>query len=214
MRAPLILAFTLPLALAACGEEQPQPVPSPTVTQMVDGEPVLDDRTRGPLSYSFDPTMLSAVEIELAFPPAYDETVQAAKLIAADRATRLGQQMCSYGESGMPEVCDPAKEAGLAFAILPESAEFYRGALLAGGIPEEEVEDALIGDYEGFRFTAQAEGSGAAYTFLPAGDQTVLVQRQFRGGEGRGTEAYGKVLESVAIALPEDEAEPDDEETE
>ena len=201
----------LPLALlAACGSD-PAPTPTPTVTETVDPADALEQRERGPLSFAFDTTMMRAVEVETTFPPGYDETVQAAKLIPLNRAELLGQQLCSYGESGLPEECDPAKEAGLAFAILPERIDFYRGALLASGIAEEEVAEATVAGIEGFRFTAQAEGTGSSYTFLPAGEETVLVQRLFRGGEGRGAEAFGKVLESVAITLPDPEAEAEGE---
>ncbi len=193
----------LALSLTACdGNDRPassEPVLTDSATIASTAASDLDRRTMGPLVFSFDPDVLRAFDVEATFPPDYEATYGGLKLIPVDRAALIGQRECSYGQSGLMQICEAAAEVGIAFAILPRPAAYYRDKLIESGIPTDEIEDATIAGVEGFRFTAQAEGSGVANTFLPAGRQTILVERTFRDGEGQGADAFGRMLSSVEV---------------
>lgn len=193
------------LALCACNAEEQEPVSAdreePAEAEV---EFHLTERTLDPLGYSYDDTALTITEVTLSIPPAYDDNTRATKLIPLERAEQLGEEQCSYGESGLISVCNAEQEAGVALALLARPLEEYRAAFTDEQMGGSLVESTLDGA-TGFAFTAQVEGSGTEYGFYPLGERTLLVARQFAYGQDEGEEAIRDVIDSLAQGLEEQE---------
>lgn len=153
----------------------------------------------GPVEYGFDPRHLIRAEVDLALPPAYELTAWAVKLIPVERAELLGEDGCTYGQSGLRETCTAAKEVGLSLSLLERPLRDYRSAFAEGGIPAEEMEPTAMFGEEGFSFTAQAEGSGIHYRFVPVGERTLLIARRFAAGIEVGDAAIEAALASLEL---------------
>lgn len=193
------------LALFACNGEEQEPVGAiQEEPAKANAEPHLTERTLGPLSYSYDDTELTVTEVMLSIPPDYDDSIRATKLIPLERARQLGEEQCSYGQSGLISTCNAEQEAGLALALLERPLEEYRAAFGDDRMGGSLVESTLDGS-TGFAFTAQAEGSGTEYGFYPVEERSLLVARQFAFGQDAGEEAIRDVIEDLAQDLEEQE---------
>ena len=147
----------------------------------------------GRLSFRYPPEVLPAVDATVKLPPDYDQSLPATKLLPLDRAARLGTPGCSYGLSGQSEICAADKEAGLAFAVddVPVATLRKRYAV-------DRVEASTLAGRKGFAIAQGAEGEGARFAFIPAGDRTLVVERLWRGSEG--SKAYRNVLRSLSLS--------------
>lgn len=205
----LLLPTSLCLAIAACGEEQSSP--DSAATAQATGSPTAEGpdnasdherretATVGPLRYSYDPAILHRTEVQAALPPHYEDKQSGTKLIPVDRAELLGKEECSYGQSGMTSTCTADQEAGLEIVQLDGPLSRWRETFAESRIGAGALEEVEIGGTTGFRFTAQAEGSGAEYNFLPAGDSTILLIRQFRFGQETGSDEIARVIDELRI---------------
>ena len=153
----------------------------------------------GPVEFAYDDEQLTRADIQLTLPPDYEQEVYATKLIPSERADHLGEESCSYGESGLTETCTASKEPGVALGLLARPLSDYRAAFADSGIGEEELERIEVDETEGFAFTAQAEGSGTEYCFVPVGERTLLLARTFRAGAAMSGEAIRNVLASISL---------------
>ncbi|WP_188053823.1 hypothetical protein [Sphingosinithalassobacter sp. CS137] len=148
----------------------------------------------GPASFLYDPERHALVDTEVQLPPSYEETLDATKLIRRDRTAQLGQRNCSYGESGLTQRCEARMEPGLAIAISDTPVATFRSRF-----PSGRIEEADLAGRSGFRITQGAEGSGSSWTFLPAGDRTLIVERLWRHQGGEPTTAMMGVLRTLQI---------------
>jgi len=205
-RAITLFAACLGAALAGCGEPAPRGGPAERASQAgpetrasTDPEPMADFHL-GPLRIEYDSTRLTLAELAIDLPPGYEDEAAVVKLIPVERASVLGQETCRYGQSGNAQPCNAEDEAGLVLALLERPLADYRQAFAA-----QDLEDALgparIDGAQGFSFTAQAEGSGIEYRFVPVQERTLLVARQFAGEQEGGAEAMRQVIASVARAV-------------
>ena len=173
----------------AAASSQPRAAPaSGDITAMV-----------GPIPFHYDPAQLTLTEVELPVPPDYAAPVWALKLIPADRAKNLGNEACSYGESGLTQSCNPEQEAGLALALLERPLADYRETFAEGDLAGE-LEPSRLDGAEGFELTIGAEGSGIRYRFIPVEDRTLLIARQFTDDQDQQV-ALAEVLGSIAQNL-------------
>lgn len=193
------------LALCACNGEEPELESEAQESPVGEApEPHLTARTLGSLRYSFDDTELTVTDVTLPIPPGYEDSIPATKLIPLERAEQLGEEQCSYGQSGLTTTCNAAQEAGLALALLERPLDEYRAAFVEDQMEGSLVESSLDGA-TGFAFTAQVEGSGTEYGFYPLEGRTLLVARQFAFGQDAGEAAIRDVIESLAQDLEEQE---------
>lgn len=195
------------LGLAACGDEEgagangdASPQADVVSSQAAEERGMHTARgTIGPVKFAYDNERLTRADIQLTLPPEYEEEVYATKLIPAERADQLGEESCSYGESGLTQTCTASKEPGLALGLLARPLSDYREAFEDSGISEQELEHIEVDHIEGFAFTAQAEGSGTEYCFVPVGERTLLLARTFRAGAAVGGDAIRNVLASISL---------------
>jgi len=200
----VVLGMSIPVLLAGCdadrtGEEQAAQVSGSEDAPIVSNA-VAASATVGPIRYQYDATALTMTEVVVEVPPDYRGQIWGAKLIPRERGAMLGQELCRYGQSGRVETCEAEKEAGVVLALLERPLADYRQAFVNDGLGDElspvRMEGAL-----GFAFTAEAEGSGIEYRFLPLQGRTVLLARQFTAGQDGGEEAMEGVISSVSRAL-------------
>ncbi|MBW4330126.1 hypothetical protein KY084_04460 [Stakelama sp. CBK3Z-3] len=129
----------------------------------------------GPVAYRYRPDRLTAVRTTISLPPDHDRALPATKLVPVERAARIGKPGCSYGLSGQAETCSADREAGLAFALVSRPIANLRNSFDA-----QRIEASQLAGRPGFRITQSAEGEGATYSFIPAGKDTVVVERLWR----------------------------------
>ncbi len=192
------------LALGACADRE-EPTPQQTIADMSDAE---SDRWQsaslGPLTYEFDQDLLTAVDIEIDLPPNYQTTHRATKLISEERADNLGEDSCTYGESGLVTECDASKENGLALALLPRPIEEYRASFVTSQAAAngEDLEPATLDSARGFSYTAEAEGAGTEYQFFEMDGRTIMLSRRFDENlDPRLDEAMDGVIASIEESL-------------
>ncbi|WNO53585.1 hypothetical protein [Stakelama saccharophila] len=150
----------------------------------------------GPLTFRYQPERLAAVATALRLPPDYDRAFDATKLLPLDRRAKLGKNGCRYGLSGRTSTCSAEKEAGLSFAVVDLPL-----ATLRDRFDASRAARTTLARREGFRVEQTAEGMGATYTFLPAGDRTVVIEHRHREhGDGTATMAVLRGLTFVSGA--------------
>jgi hypothetical protein len=200
------ILFLLPLLLAACAPEAPQnaaeiadnaaapetaPAEEASANATVPG-PAL--ATVGPLQIPYDAALLSPVPAAVPLPPDWSHSAQGVKLVAADRAELIGKAECMYGEAGEASRCNAEQEAGLAFAALP-----YPFAEASARLPGDQSKGISLAGAEGLSWEIGAEGEGAEYILLPAGERTMLIVRQYRTSGNPNEAALGSVLSDMRL---------------
>ena len=206
MRKYLLL---LPLLVTACQGEAPQnvaeianisttpaneaaPAENPASNAADPLQPA--SLTVGALRVPYNQARLSPVRANLPLPPDWKQSVEGVKLIASDRVELIGKAECLYGQSGEATQCNPEQEAGLAFAALPAP---FAGA--AARLPADQRRSISLAGAEGVSWEIGAEGEGAEYILLPAGEGTILIVRQFRTSGNPDEQALATVLSDMRL---------------
>ena len=132
----------------------------------------------GPLLVTYDSASLAMLPATVALPPDWKAEVPGTKLIAKDRVALIGKAECLYGQSGQASQCNVQQEAGVSFASLEQSY-----SQLGANIPADQRKPVELAGVTGTSWQIGAEGEGAEYILLPAGDGGILIVRQFRATE-------------------------------
>lgn len=183
--------FPLLLALSACAEGDPQNAAEIVAQNGADptdlrAESALDEpettaaprlelATVGALRIPYDSQRIAALPATVALPPDWKEQVQGIKLIGRDRAALIGKAECLYGQAGEAQLCNLPQEAGISIADLPNPM-----TALAARLPADQRRPISLAGATGISWQIGAEGEGAEYILLPAGDRTILIVRQYR----------------------------------
>ncbi|WP_338240605.1 hypothetical protein [Aurantiacibacter hainanensis] len=188
----------LGLAIASCGDSSAELGESQSVSTHPAGAGAMQNATLGPLTYQFDQSELTAADVDIRIPPDYQTMQSATKLIPEARAFSLGEENCSYGESGLVSECSAEQEAGLTLALLPRPVGEYREAFEEAGPIADELEPTQLNGIDGFSFTAEAEGAGTEYRFFGIDERTILLARTF---DSDSTDDAGNAIEKVIRTL-------------
>lgn len=192
-----IAMAALGLALASCGERDTATGEPDMVSATDSAAENLQNTTLGPLTYQFDQGALTAADVDIAIPPGYQSTSPATKLIPEARADLLGQNGCTYGESGETSACNAEQEIGLAVALLPRPIDEYRAAF-----DDEQLERAELDGIDGFSFTTQADGAGTEYRFFGLEGRTIMLARKFDGSiDSEAADAIAQVITSLSESV-------------
>ena len=193
----VIAMAALGLALASCGDRDTAAGKPDMVAATESTVETLQNTTLGPLTYQFDQGALTAADVVIAIPPGYQSTSPATKLIPEARADLLGQNGCTYGESGETSACNAEQEIGLAVALLPRPIDEYRAAF-----DDERLERAELDGIDGFSFTAQARGEGTEYRFFGLEDRTIMLARKFDGSiDSEAADAIAQVITTLSESV-------------
>jgi hypothetical protein len=196
VRSAIALA-ALALALTSCGDRDDATEEPDTAAATDSLAENLQNTTLGPLTYQFDQGALTAADVVIAIPPGYQSTSPATKLIPEARADLLGQNGCTYGESGETSACNAEQEIGLAVALLPRPIDEYRAAF-----DDERLERAELDGIDGFSFTTQAEGAGTEYRFFGLEGRTIMLARKFDGSiDSEAAEAIAQVISTLSESV-------------
>lgn len=174
-RQPNLILAALGLAISSCEGGN-----DPSETEIADpSSETMQDASLGPFVYEFDQTALTAADVDIRIPPDYTTVQSATKLIPEERAQSLGEESCTYGQSGQVSECNAEQEIGLALALLPRPVDEYRQAFEKAGEIADNLNPTELDEIEGFSFTAQAEGAGTEYRFFAIDQRTILLARTF-----------------------------------
>lgn len=149
----------------------------------------------GPLRFRYRPERFALFDTSLYLPGAPRREIEAQKLIAADRAALVGRESCTYGLSGRTSRCSPDQESGLAFAVVDAPIASMRKR-----VDMLDPKESTLAGRSGFRVSQGAEGEGMSYTFIPAGNRTIVVARRWRHGESPDGGGFRAVLRDLSFA--------------
>jgi hypothetical protein len=197
-RSRILVGLGIVGLLGGCGgqsEEAAEPPASPRASP----DPAAF-ATLGPIRFEYDTAELTLAELPIDLPPDYATQAWAVKLIPVDRAAQLGQERCTYGQPGPMRLCVAEAEPGLVMALLERPLAEYRDDFSQARLGDEITPTQLDGQ-TGFSFTAEADGAGIEYRYIPVEDRTLLVARQFAPGHPARSPAMENVIRSIAADL-------------
>ncbi|RPF72363.1 hypothetical protein [Aurantiacibacter spongiae] len=194
------------LTLTACdaqkaGQTEPDAAQSLASPDIVAND--LTDGSIGPIGYDFDASVLSRAEVDVPLPPDFDEPTYATKFIPTELLDNIGTAGCSYGDSPDDSECTAEEEVGLALALLDRPyADYVADASLRelGGKPRH---SASVAGREGFGLTWTNGATTVDFTYLPAGERTLVVIDRTEDGTTAGREALAQVRDSLDFSALE-----------
>lgn len=169
------------------------------------GEQVLEDLQPGaigPLRFLYDQRELTLVEMPIMFPIGPQQQAWGAKLVPAERADRLGQQGCIYGNPPRRRTCNARDEGGLVLSYLERPIEDYRRDFIKAGLGAELMPARLDGS-RGFAYNRVRLGKHSLYRFIPVGERTLmLAEQELVSDDSAARRAIAATIRSLAQALP------------
>jgi hypothetical protein len=151
------------LLAAACGRDRNQPD--------VRGAEV--DGFLGPVTYRYDPSLLTAANVLIAVPARQEEEVYAVKLLPA-RGVEGSPDLCPDGAQACPVEVQP----GVTLALLERPFERYADAVRASELAPEAAPTEVAGA-EGIAIDAGTEdGLKVEYRIIPVDNRALLIMRQ------------------------------------
>lgn len=156
--------------------------------------------TLGPIRFEYDTAELILAELRIDLPPDYATQAWGVKLIPVERAAQLGQERCTYGQPGPMRLCAAEAEPGLMMALLERPLGEYRDDFSQARLGDVITPTRLDGQ-TGFSFTAESDGAGIEYRYIPVEERTLLVARQFAPGHPARSPAMDDVIRSIADEL-------------
>lgn len=164
----------------------------------------LQSGSLGPLRFDYDARELTLIEMPIAFPIGPQQQVWGAKLLPADRADRLGQRGCMYGDPPRRRTCNARDEGGLVMTLLERPIADYREHFVLAGLGAQ-LTPAQLNGATGFAYNRDRLGSHALYRFIPVGERTLMLAEQELTGDDRVAQnAIAATIRSLARALPTD----------
>ncbi|MBC7158476.1 MAG: hypothetical protein H5U21_00285 [Porphyrobacter sp.] len=184
--------------VSGCGGQSEEAAEPPALPQ-ASPDPVAF-ATIGPIRFEYDTAELTLAELPIDLPPDYATQAWAVKLIPVERAAQLGQVRCTYGQPGPVRLCVAEAEPGLVMALLERPLGEYRDDFTQARLGDAITPTQLNGQ-TGFSFTAESNGTGIEYRYIPVEERTLLVARQFAPGHPARSPAMEDVIRSIAAGL-------------
>lgn len=184
----LILPVCAAFALASCG---PADQPAGQVAERR-GETT---GYVGPVSFRYDPLLLTPADVTIAIPLRAGADAAAIKLVPAE-AIRLADDPCDAAN----ETCLADTLPGVTLALLERPYDHYADALR-----EEKPEGALapveIGGAQGVAFGGESDdGRAIEYLLVPVKNRALLIGLQENGETAREQAALRDVIASIALS--------------
>lgn len=174
--------------------------------EIMTGEEVLARLTSasvGPLQFDYDSRTLTLIEMPVLFPIGPEQQTWGAKLVPAERAERLGEQGCLYGDPPRRRTCNARDEGGLVVSLLERPIADYRADFHRAGLADALVPDHLDGT-PGFAYYRERLGRRSRYRFIPVGERTLMVgEQQLSVADDMADRAIAHTIRSLARALPQ-----------
>jgi hypothetical protein len=184
LRATAFAAGLLMLGLSGCGSSREDP---PTRQAMANG-------FLGPVTYRYDPALLTAADVRVSFPAALGQDMYAVKLLPA-RGIEGSSDLCPDGAQGCPVEVQP----GVTLALLERPFERYADAVQSSELAPEAAPTTVAG-VEGIAIDAGTEGGlEVKYQIVPVGNRALLIMRQRDDQSPEEKRALDKVVASLDL---------------
>lgn len=197
-RSRILVGLGIVGLFSGCGGQSEEAAEPPALPQ-ASPDPVAF-ATIGPIRFEYDTAELTLAELPIDLPPDYATQAWAVKLIPVERAAQLGQVRCTYGQPGPVRLCVAEAEPGLVMALLERPLGEYRDDFTQARLGDAITPTQLNGQ-TGFSFTAESNGTGIEYRYIPVEERTLLVARQFAPGHPARSPAMEDVIRSIAAEL-------------
>lgn len=180
----ILFAGMLLLATAACGQKQDSPE--------VQGDEA--HGFLGPVTYRYDPALLTAANVRIAVPARANEEANAVKLLPA-RGIEGSPDMCPAGA----ETCPVEVQPGLTLALLERPFDRYEQALRASELAEG-LAPVTVGGVEGIAIDGGTEnGLEVEYRLVPVNNRALLIKRQRDSQSASEQAALDDVVDSLDL---------------
>ena len=176
------------LALAgACGQRDREAGAATKSGPAVDGY-------LGPVTYRYDPVLLTSANVRIAVPAREGEEAYAVKLLPA-RGVEGSPELCPGGV----EACPVEVQPGLTLALLERPFDRYEAALRASELAEG-VTATTVDGTEGIAVNAGTEGGlEVEYRIVPVDNRALLIMRQRDDQSPAEKEALEDVVASIDL---------------
>lgn len=190
-----ILACLLALSLSACGR-QDRPSEEPAASTATPDDP--DERSHvgllGPVTYRYDPTVLTAANVQIAVPPAEEPGIYGFKLVPARDIAGTGN-LCP----GNRTACPIEDQPGLTMALLERPYTRYLDRLQESALAER-IRPGAVGGVGGIALDlGEVEGLATQYRMVPVGERALLLKLQLDDEDPAEREAIEQVIETIAL---------------
>jgi hypothetical protein len=184
----LVAPFSgLLMLIAACGQ---QGADADTATRK---GPVADGFL-GPVTYRYDPVLLTSANVRIAVPAREDEEAYAVKLLPA-RGIQGSPDVCPGGT----ETCPVEVQPGLTLALLERPFERYQEALQASELGDAIAATTVAGT-DGLAVDAGTEGGlEVEYRLVPVDNRALLIMRQRDNQSPEEKQALADVVASIEL---------------
>jgi hypothetical protein len=178
---PLIVVLVL---TSACGADRKQPE--------VRGVEV--GGFLGPVTYRYDPSLLTAANVRISVPARQEEEVYAVKLLPA-RGIEGSPDVCPGGA----EACPVEVQPGVTLALLERPFERYAAAVQASELAPGAAPIVVAGA-EGIAIDAGTEdGLQVEYRIVPVDNRALLIMRQRDDQSPEEKQALDEVVASLNL---------------
>ena len=182
------------LAATACGQgtDRAEPPAGGTDGQ---GEPAAQRRAGylGPVSYRYDPLLLTPANVRIVFPPAGAASVTGIKLVPS---RGVGEApLCRDGRAD----CPIEEQPGLTLVLLERPFASYEEALRGGGMGEA-VRSRTVAGAEGIALDLEPEdGIEVEYRLAPVAGRALLIELMPGGESAAEQRAIAQAVASIDL---------------
>lgn len=180
-------ACLLLMLTGACGQPNGDGSPEPDRHPAADG-------FLGPVSYRYDPVLLTSANVRVPVPARESEEAYAVKLLP-ERGVQGSPEVCP----GREETCPVEVQPGLTLALLERPFARYEEALRASNLAEAIVPTTIAGA-EGIAVDAGTEGGlEVEYSLVPVDNRALLIMRQRDDQNPEEKQALDDVVASIDL---------------
>jgi len=183
-RAAVPIAGLIVITLAGCGSSRED---SPARSTTTEGH-------IGPVTYRYDPALLTAADVRVSFPVALGHEIYAVKLLPA-RGIEGSPDLCPDEAEGCPVEVQP----GLTLALLEQPYERYAEAL-GGSDLAQAADPTTVAGEEGLVVDGGSEdGLEVEYHLVPVDNRALLIMRQRDDQSPEEKQALDQVVASLDL---------------
>lgn len=181
------VACALLTMAGACGQQERQAGAPTSSGPAADG-------FLGPITYRYDPLLLTAANVRIAVPAREGEEAYAVKLLP-ERGIQGSPDVCPGGEATCPVEVQP----GVTLALLERPFERYEEALRASELAEQ-IAPTTVAGAEGIAFgTGKEGGLEVEYQLVPVDNRALLIMRQRDDQSPEEKQALDDVVASLDL---------------
>lgn len=170
-----------------------------TVPEQTNNQVVQDNNSKSYESADFSITYakdtFTQVQMSQHLPPKYLTPYAGIKLISPSRATLIGKNQCSYGESDIISTCTAEKEGGISFVVVNDSI-----SNLTSELDASLKTNTTISGKQAVVWKIGAEGAGADYYFVAINqNKTLMITRLYTDEGFPSNDSFDEIKSTLKI---------------